>query len=494
MIDKLCRKLLSPWLLLAFSALLLVSVSFQDHISTEEGICFYTAKQWISTQAPLYTSLGDTAQPGIIFVCALFYKVFGNNIIAARLLTILAVLLAQWFVYAISCRIYCRTAGLVAMAVFGIMMSWPDITNGFFITSDLFVASLCAASLYLIVCSCDIKKAQSHYLFIACSGITLGMAVLFKQTAILSVLGMIGIYCGLYVYKKTPLLNLVFDFACLLGACAIVITSVLYILSLHGTAIRDYIFCSWSSLQYLMPDSWYSGIKKCLFTFQRRNIIVMYPCILLFSMLRNKIDWKQRVAIGFIVWFVFEWIGSTLWGLVFEFDLTQLVLVSSLLAGCSVAFLMHQLSTDMFFRNTLLLILCFIIVGIPYETIYREQRGSFLKKNRNNYAFFGSWLNEKLDGNKQVLIATPWAAQAYLYANRNSPIRFVREQYLDVQSLESEFVADFDANPPDQIVLPDEGDIPQWLRPYINEQYKRVLYTSLWIRYNCKIYQKKVSQ
>ncbi len=494
MIDKLCKKLLSPWILAAVTALLLVAVSFQDHIAPEEGVCFYTAQQWISSDAPLYTSLGDSAQPGIIFVCALFYALFGNNIIAARLISVLFVLLAQWFVYAISCKVYCRIAGLIAMGIFGIMMTWPDITNGFSITPDLFVVTVCSASLYLLIRSCETQSKLSHYIFIVFSGIMLGIVVLFKQTALFSVLGIIAIYYSIYMYKKASILKVFAEVVCILGASTIVIGGGVYFLSLQGTMIHDYMFCSWSSLQYFLPESWYEWTKDCLFTFQRRNIIVMYPCVMLFVVLRKKIVWKQRLAIGLICWFVLELIASILWGLLFEFDLTQLVLVSSLIAGCALAFLLKHLSQYTLCRNTLLLILGIIIIGIPYETIYKEKRHSFLLRKKNHYAFFGRWLDAQTEANEPVLIATPWAPQVYFYSERKPPVRFVRRQYLDVQPLENEFLADLDANPPEHIVLPEEGDIPEWLRPYITEKYKRKLYTSLWIKHNCKIYQKKVSE
>jgi hypothetical protein len=159
--------------------IMLFGVSVQGFIAPNEAVRMYIAKQWLAG-VPLYTGIADTSQPRY-FLCLPFFIPFRKRNIGATGDVYFCHTCGTVVYLCHCCRIHSKTSGLIAMAVFGIMMSLPDTGNGFTVRSDIFSMLFYLSALYIFMLSYSARK-KSHYVICMISrGFLLACALAFSQ-------------------------------------------------------------------------------------------------------------------------------------------------------------------------------------------------------------------------------------------------------------------------------------------------------------------------
>ncbi len=488
MIEVIYRIFIKPSVLMVITGLLLFGVSVQGFIAPNEAVRMYIAKQWLAG-VPLYTGIADTSQPAIFFVFAFFYSLFGKDILALRVMCIFAILAAQWFIYAIACRIHSKTSGLIAMAVFGIMMSLPDTGNGFTVRPDIFSMLFYLSALYIFMLSYSARKKSHYVICMISAGFLLACALAFSQMSVFSIAGITALYLSTRSNDKSPYAKLSADMLYVLGVCVIAVFCLLLMLKTQGTVLKDYIYWAWQSLYSLLPQSWYEWSKSFFFSFQRRNIAVLYPFVLLFIVVRNKLGWKLNVSGGVVMSFICELVAVAIWGLIFEFEFTRIVPLTALMAGMAVTFLIENKNSWDLREKTALVILLVFVIGIPYGLLGKKRNQSLSVSFKPDvYKDFGKWLTQQVPDDGFLFVYGNFDSQLYVYSDRRSPTRFIGKNLTAFPHTEDKIVADMETNRPQIIITPMIGDIPQWLDRFCCNGYKRILHNDSWIKRNFRIY------
>jgi 4-amino-4-deoxy-L-arabinose transferase-like glycosyltransferase len=171
--------LVLAWLLLFASYVALV---LTKPITQDEGV-FLTIGKYLNQGWLPYQDLVDHKPPGIYFLFACLFKLFGPGIWVAKVALIVTTGGASVMVGKIA-ELLKRGAGWYASGLFLFLMTQFE---GYFLIAEPFLLFPLLLSLWLLLRF----KNQPRWLFLA--GILLAVAMLFKQTAVLSVLPILGL-------------------------------------------------------------------------------------------------------------------------------------------------------------------------------------------------------------------------------------------------------------------------------------------------------------
>jgi hypothetical protein len=159
--------------LLLFTAFTLLVLT--KPISQDEGV-FLTIGKYINGGSVLYRDFFDHKPPAIHLLFALLFKLFGTNLFVAKIALIVSALGTSVLVGKIGETLK-NGIGWYAAGVFLFLMTQFE---GYFLTAEAFLLLPVLLSLFLLL-----RKSNSGpWLFLA--GASLSVAILFKQTAVLS--------------------------------------------------------------------------------------------------------------------------------------------------------------------------------------------------------------------------------------------------------------------------------------------------------------------
>lgn len=145
-------------------------------LTQDEGVFLYVGKLLAEGGLP-YLSVFDHKTPGIYFIVASFYKIHLGSFLYLRLAIILVNLAIAYFMYLIT-RLLWSKGEAIYPAVFYLYMQ--IFFQGNLVLAEQFVALCLMACLYFIM-----RRKNKRQLIAA--GVLACLAIIFKQTAILSV-------------------------------------------------------------------------------------------------------------------------------------------------------------------------------------------------------------------------------------------------------------------------------------------------------------------
>jgi hypothetical protein len=186
-------------------ALILISAYFSLRmpVNTDEGV-FFTSAKMVSNGAIPYRDFIDNKPPGIFWLLAPVFTVANSNIQAvyfARILLILINLLTTFILYSLSKKFFASSSLIIAL----LALFWVNfiMLNGYwFLTDQPMILFISLGILFFLR---YYESLDPKILFF--SGLSVGMAALFKPPALFAVLTMaIFLYIYKYNYKiKSPL-------------------------------------------------------------------------------------------------------------------------------------------------------------------------------------------------------------------------------------------------------------------------------------------------
>lgn len=179
--------LLAFWIIFLFTLIL----SFTKPLYQDEGVFLAIAKGIAGGKLP-YLAFWDHKTPGIYLTWGLLYPLLGTKIILYKIFIWVINFLTAGFVYKISER-YRESSGKYSAPLF---LASLIFFEGNYLVAEPFVAFSLASALFLIL------KPSQHRSWYFVAGLTMFFAVLFKQTAAVSLIPLV-VY--VYIYKKDGL-------------------------------------------------------------------------------------------------------------------------------------------------------------------------------------------------------------------------------------------------------------------------------------------------
>ncbi len=153
---------------------------------------FLTMARLINSGKVPYRDFSDLHTPGLTYLTAFVFRGFGESYDVARGMMVFVSIATAFLLYFIGKRLFGEKAGMAAYLVFGI---YAPVLHNFLLFALSFIAilTLLSASLFLDY----FETGKNTRLFLA--GTILGIAWLFKQNAVLSLLGFL---LALLVFRR----------------------------------------------------------------------------------------------------------------------------------------------------------------------------------------------------------------------------------------------------------------------------------------------------
>jgi 4-amino-4-deoxy-L-arabinose transferase-like glycosyltransferase len=326
-------------------------------MENDEGIWSYVGLAWVDYDAVPYKGTVENKTPGIFLLNALSYCLFGVNFIFTRLIGLFTILISSYLIYKIGKTIRSKLSGFLAALLFFNSTTWNIVNGPYLAHSEIFMIFFNICSFFLIL-----KNKNRSSFSILAIGFVVGLAISFKQIAVLTLGGLIlfMIYqfkCETYItFKKLSVL--------LLGALIASSITVLPIL-LSGGSISSYIEGAWLIL--LNDGSHYpiSAQRAMIFLeiFFNSKLAFFLPIVffMIFFFKSLFIDLNSKIL---FIWLIIAFIGTNASGYYFGHQITQLLPPLSLCSGLTITKLSHKRKIT---RNIFLALLLMLFT-FPYKT------------------------------------------------------------------------------------------------------------------------------
>ena len=470
-------------LLLLIILFFLVIVSFNKTMGEDEGRFSYMGRVWVENDLPPYTGSIENKTPGIFILNAISYALFGTNVFFMRTIGIISLLLASLIIYKIGTQLHSYRAGVFAMTVFGLTMSWRMMDGAFASLTESFMILFTVLSFYIII-----KKKTSinwrYWTFAA--GLSMGLAIAFKQIALTSTIALIFYYI-INNHKNGKIRDSIIG---LILICFGILTSTIISivpLWISNVQIIDYINGAWLLLsdEGSTPSFLYRFISaRELWMESRMNFF--YPFLILLVFQQNLL--KKKYFLGLFVWLIFDFIGVNSSGYYFGHQIKQLIpslsiIIGILLGNLIEVYIKNVYEQSKYTRGILIFLLIFML---PYNLMIDD----YIRIHHKNYIEpskeIGLFIKENTNPDDFVFFMTN--ANAILsYTERVSSSRYFNPLFINDPTEYSEVYFDLITKPPKYII---RGKINIWdftnqIEDYVNQNY--VLYAQI---YDFLIYKK----
>jgi 4-amino-4-deoxy-L-arabinose transferase-like glycosyltransferase len=294
---------------------------------------------------PPYVYTIENKTPGIFFVFAIADKFGLYSVIFVRILGILFSIGSLAIVYSISRKLFQKEIALISLYIYGFVSCWYVMDGNFLSQTEIFMVFFSLLAFYILV-TYQQKENQLLYLFIA--GLSLGMAINFKQIAITTLMGFLIVLFwytnGIKKYVKGIIL-VVF------GVTLAVAAAYLFLLFNDGVSFYDYMNQAWFIL--FNSGSKIDSIEKHLVNFFRvffiSKLVFFIPIVGIFFFKIKQLIVLRPVLMLMSLWFVFDFIGANASGYYFGHQLRQLLPSLSIV----IAIVIYHYAIKMNTRNKL---------------------------------------------------------------------------------------------------------------------------------------------
>ena len=154
----------------------------QEPLERDEGAYAYIAQRLPAGELP-YRDSFDHKPPAIYFTYALIFKFFGESILSIRIFTLAISLLSTLLVFAIGLWFWGSGGGLLSAFLCALFSGGPYI-QGTSANTETFMLLPMLLAFYLFILGT--KKSKWDKLCLLAAGLFSGLAVMFKQVALLN--------------------------------------------------------------------------------------------------------------------------------------------------------------------------------------------------------------------------------------------------------------------------------------------------------------------
>lgn len=370
--NKIFDLLLNPIFVICFLLVLFSITAFRLDLAYDESLWTYMGGLWNERGIPPYLGAVENKTPGIFMLYAISDFLTSGNIFFVRGIGVIATLITAIFLYKIGVKIHNKTSSIICLYVFGFVTCWDSMDGFAFAHTEVFMILFTTMSFYFFVC---LQRKPKIFKWLFLSGLSVGMAIVFKQIAITSAIALVWLFLVINRENKFPKI-LKGTSIIIFGICLPTFLSYL-VLSFFGVSFNDYIEGAWlilfnsgSKIQgFGMHFS--NFIETLLFS----RFVLFYPLIFLF-LLRKDVLGKPYKAI-LIFWMLFDFIGVNSSGYYFGHQIKQWLPVFSLIAGISIYNLIIDKFTTAGENIKAKVVLTILVIGIicfPYRQIYSNTK------------------------------------------------------------------------------------------------------------------------
>jgi len=476
-------------LLLSFVLLCLFSLTY-DPMYYDEGMWNYIGQGWALHGSPPYTGAVENKTPGIFLVFALSNLLFGVNVFFPRLLGVLSLVAASYALYRFTKTIYGHLAGVFSLLLFSWTMCWYSMDGMYTSTTESFMVLFEILS-FLLLLMTRFEKASGQLGKIFLSGACMGLAMAFKQIAVMNAMALF-LFALQGLWKRDRFFPNLVLYALFLAAGIITASLLSYLpLLFSGLGLMDYIQGGWLILlqEGLSPDpgerTW-----KLFQAWSQNKVLLFYPFLFLFLINKSNLQRSGVPFWGLLTWMFFSFLAVNASGRYYGHQFKQLIPSLSVTSGIALAFLLQEanlgkIASFLGFRTTDpvrlrkktvcitagVLFFLWILVD-PQIHVFLAGR---IKHKEDKGRTLASRIEQITDENNTVYLwRVPMNAVAYAYSGRRAPTRFFTQHFNQISGAQQEIERDVRARPPKIFVMePNERDIPAWLRAFLAERYDR---------------------
>jgi len=486
------RWLSHPATITVYGSFWLVVSALSEPLFADEGLWGYQGWLWVHYGSPPYIGSVENKGPGIASLFAIGELVFGHQYWFARMMGILCLLATGWLLYRIGERWRDRWTGLIAMSVYCLASAWKSFDGPYTAQTETFMNFFIVLAFYWVAMASSEEVERPKRLVAA--GIAMGMAIAFKQIAIVSV----GALCYFAIARLKPgdLIGKKFWKVCLwLGAGILLATAVSLIpLWVSGVTCRDYVEGAWLIL--LNPGSTQlRTFASSMESLSRPDMLVFYACFVFLWKRKSTFELKKIPLSGLLAWMIFSYLAVQSQGWYHRHNYKLTLPCLALAAGLSVQELIDMLPIPDYKINAArTAALWFLIVGmtqvrdmpkVGYSLNLLLHPAPIMEKT------LGEWLHQNTSDKDLVYIYGSIRHQPgnrlEFYAARRSPSRYFNDHFIDPPAIAAQVAQDIMSRPPRFIAVWDNMP-PEWLQDILRGSFAyRFNMARYWVYENTKL-------
>lgn len=231
--------------------------------------------------AVLYKDVIDIKQPGVFLIFALIQIVFGKSMLVIRLITILFVSGAAFFLYRAKRHLQLSFSSALISAIAFILMF--NFYFGFASNAEIFFIFFTSMGVYLFL------AASNHFNFLA-TGLIFGLAFIIKQLAIFDYAAI-----GIFIFISS-ILNRDFEkrfshMALMVIGFIIPFASVHLVYSWYGYYDYYHFITYIAPGNYMSPKEWSASLAFLL-----KGIVVYLPFFMLGLLSISSSEWRKKIS------------------------------------------------------------------------------------------------------------------------------------------------------------------------------------------------------
>jgi hypothetical protein len=469
----------------------------------DEGMWNYMARLWVDGK-PIYTHSLDAKPPAIYELYSLAYRVAGTNTWLVRLLGTIALTATAVLIYDIARRLRNHLAGLLAMLLLGLCMSWQayDVSwkafdGAYSAQTESFMVLFVVLSAWTLILARlqplssspsapprtgKLQETRQWHPLVLLAGVFMGLAISFKQVAIFSALGLFLLYLGLRSARRAPAARPAIDVPLFAAGCIGGMALICVPAWLAGVSFGDYLWATWRLP--LLPGTGNPDMTDrlgCFWTaFGCLQLLPLYIMIVLFVVFRRDLRSAFVPVAGLALWAGADFVGTNASGFYYGHQLKQMMPSLALIAGIGAAALCERIAAAPPRRSMLLqkpgilMVAAVVLLSVPYRSLSTWLRGD---RPADPCAPVADWIRTHTAEGDPIMVIG-WDASCILaQSQRTCPTRHFTHCFLRIPGAREEILRDLAANPPKVVAVPigqnDQNVSPKWLTDIVKSgQYK----------------------
>jgi hypothetical protein len=457
-------------------------------MGNDPGRWSYIGRIWIENDMPPYKDSIENKTPGIFILYAISHYFFGINYFFPRSLGALTIILTSVLLFKVGKKIHDKHVGLIGAMIFSLSMFWEVINSNYVGHTETFMVFFSTATFYLLLINHYDAKL---YLFLI-KGFFLGLAIAFKQIAIVTLLAFI-LYV-VYFFRED--LNFT---AKLLGYTlfGVIFATLFSLVPLFwsGVSFIEYIEGAWLIL--LNEGSSYPlsvwRIPKFFELFFGSKMMVFYPILAigLFQFVASK---RTRFINLLLCWFVIAFIGVNASGYYWGHQVTQLLPPISLLASIIIN---YNINIQKFILYRVLIII--FILSFPYNQFIKNIASIISSENEisktiSNHILgnttqkkIGDWIRNNSSKEDYIYYYGSKFNPIISYSDRISASKHFNTTFIKGRSIKNSVTRDLVVKKPEFIIKEKNVLEQEFIEKLLREKY---LTLKIFPDY-CKVYKRK---
>ena len=439
---------------------------FAANMGTDEGIWNCLGQAWVHYDQAPYRDIVDDKTPGIFILFAVSARLFDVNVWFPRLLGCLAVSGGSVVVYRIARDLLDHRAGIFAMVLFGLSMSWWLLDGPFAAQTETFMVLFVSLSALAVISAQRAQRRRWSLTGMFAAGLAMGFAISFKQIAVFSAAGLFLFYLCVRKRGRFPADSIL--------VCTGIIIAVgvsLIPLLAGGVGVWEYIRGAW--LLYFGPVavSYSTSAADRVVGFRRAwsqtGMIMWAPLLCLFFLQYRRARYACIPVVGIGLWVLFEFVGVNISGNYHGHQFKQVIPPLAVASGIAISLLIRRFARSE--SQSRLSAICALAAVVVFFLPYESFRRALISGPPKDYPrMLGTWLRDQTGPDDYVFVAGDSGSgctQIIAYSRRPAASKYFFWTFLAIPQARRVVLNDFAARRPMFVLWHKNSSyiLPPWL-------------------------------